>query len=79
MSVLLRVRTMGVQLRCIFSTYANIGDGVREIRVWTTGGDVVYTLSGHTSFVYSVAVLPGGEIASGGEDRTLRLWRGNTL
>lgn len=62
---------------CFFSADANVGDRFREIRVWTTGGDIVYTLSGHTSFVYSITVLPGGEIASGGEDRTLRVWRGN--
>ena len=39
-------------------------------------GDCVYTLSGHTSFVYSISVLPNGDIISGGEDRTVRVWRG---
>ncbi|KAF9027057.1 WD-40 repeat-containing protein [Hymenopellis radicata] len=34
-----------------------------EIRVWTLGGDVVYTLSGHTSFVYSLS------------DRSVRVWK----
>lgn len=47
-----------------------------EIRVWTTEGDLVYTLSGHTSFVYSLTILPNGDIASSGEDRTIRIWRG---
>jgi phospholipase A-2-activating protein len=47
-----------------------------EIRVWTLGGDLVYTLSGHTSFVYSITILPNGDIASSGEDRTMRIWRG---
>ncbi|KAL6305276.1 phospholipase A-2-activating protein [Sparassis latifolia] len=46
-----------------------------EIRIWTMEGDVVYTLSGHTSFVYSLSVLPSGDIVSGGEDRTVRIWR----
>ena len=41
-------------------------------------GDCVYTLSGHTSFVYSLSVLPNGDIISGGEDRTVRVWRGET-
>lgn len=50
-----------------------------EIRVWTLEGDAVYTLSGHTSFVYSLAVLPNGDIVSGGEDRTVRVWRGAFL
>ncbi|KAI0822742.1 phospholipase A-2-activating protein [Trametes gibbosa] len=46
-----------------------------EIRIWTMEGDCVYTLSGHTSFVYSISVLPSGDIVSGGEDRTVRIWR----
>lgn len=50
-----------------------------EIKVWTMEGDVVYTLSGHTSFVYSLSVLPNGEIVSGGEDRSVRVWRGMSL
>lgn len=49
-----------------------------EIRIWTMEGDVVYTLSGHTSFVYSLAVLANGDIVSGGEDRTVRIWRGES-
>jgi len=40
------------------------------------GGDVVYTLSGHSSFVYSLDVLPNGDIVSAGEDRTVRIWQG---
>lgn len=36
----------------------------------------MYTLSGHTSFVYSLTVLTNGDIVSGGEDRTVRIWRG---
>ncbi|KAG6837276.1 hypothetical protein H0H93_012281 [Arthromyces matolae] len=46
-----------------------------EIRVWTLGGDLIYTLSGHTSFVYSLSVLPSGDIVSGGEDRSVRVWK----
>lgn len=39
----------------------------------------MYTLSGHTSFVYSLTVLPNGDIASAGEDRTVRVWHGECL
>jgi len=46
-----------------------------EIRVWTLQGDLVYTLVGHTSFVYSLAILPSGDLISSGEDRTVRIWK----
>lgn len=54
-----------------FASCSNDG----EIRIWTMEGDVVYTVTGHTSFVYSLSVLPNGDIISGGEDRTVRIWR----
>lgn len=47
-----------------------------EITIWTFEGDVVHSLSAHTSFVYSLSILPNGDAASGGEDRSLRIWRG---
>jgi WD40 repeat protein len=47
-----------------------------EITIWTFEGDVVHSLSAHTSFVYTLSILPNGDVASGGEDRTLRIWRG---
>ncbi|KAI0053878.1 PFU-domain-containing protein [Auriscalpium vulgare] len=46
-----------------------------EIIIWTFEGDVVHSLSAHTSFVYSLSILPSGDIVSGGEDRTVRVWR----
>ncbi|KAL4981115.1 PUL domain-containing protein [Aspergillus desertorum] len=49
-------------------------DGV--IRLFTLQGDLVAELHGHESFVYSLAVLPSGELVSSGEDRTVRVWRG---
>ena len=49
------------------------------IRLWSLlTGDCVHTLSGHDSFVYSLATIPdslGGGLVSGGEDRTVRIWR----
>lgn len=41
-------------------------------------GKEVAVLSGHENFIYSLATLPSGEIVSSGEDRTLRIWNGNT-
>lgn len=39
-------------------------------------GQPLVELHGHASFVYSVAVLPNGDIVSSGEDRSIRVWRG---
>ncbi|KAI9731859.1 MAG: hypothetical protein M1818_007724 [Claussenomyces sp. TS43310] len=50
-------------------------DGV--IRLWTINGVQVGELHGHDSFIYSLAYLPSGEIVSSGEDRTVRVWKGD--
>ncbi len=47
-----------------------------EIHVWTLEGDTIHTLSGHTSFVYTLSLLPSGDLVSGGEDRSVRVWKG---
>jgi len=47
-----------------------------SIRLWTANGDPIQELYGHTSFVYSLDVLPTGELVSSGEDRTVRIWNG---
>ncbi|KAJ5948854.1 hypothetical protein N7454_002161 [Penicillium verhagenii] len=50
-------------------------DGI--IRLYTIKGDLVASLHGHESFVYSLAALPSGELVSAGEDRTVRVWNGS--
>ncbi|KAK4649106.1 WD repeat protein Lub1 [Podospora bellae-mahoneyi] len=50
-------------------------DGI--IRLWKLDGTEVGELRGHDSFIYSLACLPNGEIVSGGEDRTVRVWKGS--
>ncbi|KAJ5649837.1 uncharacterized protein N7484_003560 [Penicillium longicatenatum] len=49
-------------------------DGI--IRLYTLKGDLLASLHGHESFVYSLAALPSGELVSAGEDRTVRVWNG---
>lgn len=49
-------------------------DGI--IRLYTLKGDLIASLFGHESFVYSLAALPSGELVSSGEDRTVRVWNG---
>lgn len=56
-----------------FASAAN--DGI--IRLWNLSGKQLGELQGHESFVYSIAALPSGELVSSGEDRTVRVWRGN--
>ncbi|KZP01155.1 phospholipase A-2-activating protein [Calocera viscosa TUFC12733] len=46
-----------------------------EIRVWSLDGECLQTLSGHTSFVYALAVTPSGLLISSSEDRSARVWR----
>ncbi|KAJ2742170.1 hypothetical protein GGI20_004678 [Coemansia sp. BCRC 34301] len=59
-----------------FVSAANDG----SVRVWSVAStECVAELHGHTSFVYTLAVLPGGAIVSGGEDRSMRVWRDNDL
>ncbi len=39
-------------------------------------GDCLQELYGHTSFVYSIATVPTGELVSSGEDKSVRVWKG---
>lgn len=50
------------------------------LRLWkVTDGKLLATLSGHTAEVSAIAVAPrDGIIASGGMDRSIRLWDGQT-
>jgi WD40 repeat protein len=73
-SVLRLVRTTGMSIAV--RTCTLFINHHSEIHVWTLEGDLVYSLSGHTSFIYGLSVLPNGDIVSCGEDRTVRVWRG---
>lgn len=56
--------------------FASAGnDGV--IRLWKLDGRQVGELVGHENFIYSLVSSPNGELVSSGEDRTVRVWRGN--
>ena len=46
------------------------------IRLWTLSGECIMQMTGHTSFIYSIAILPTGEIVSSSEDKTARVWNG---
>ena len=56
--------------------FASAGnDGI--IRLWKLSGKQAEELYGHESFIYSLSSLPTGELVSSGEDRTVRIWKGN--
>ncbi|QDS69215.1 hypothetical protein FKW77_000734 [Venturia effusa] len=44
------------------------------VRFWTLEGVMLGELSGHENFIYSLAILPTGEVVSAGEDRSVRIW-----
>ncbi|KXS17826.1 PFU-domain-containing protein [Gonapodya prolifera JEL478] len=49
------------------------------VRMWTLDGDALQVLEGHSSFVYSISVsLSSDQMASSGEDRAVRVWKGNS-
>lgn len=48
------------------------------IRLWQFNGAQVGTLRGHESFIYALESLPTGELVSSSEDRTARVWRGES-
>ncbi|KAJ2809902.1 hypothetical protein H4S07_002989 [Coemansia furcata] len=51
-----------------------------SVRVWALESTSCQAeLYGHTSFVYTLAVLPDGAIVSGAEDRSVRVWRNGEL
>jgi WD40 repeat protein len=54
--------------------------GDKSIRLWDWhSGEVIASLMGHESAVYSIAVMSDGSIASGSSDSTVRVWNGEQL
>jgi phospholipase A-2-activating protein len=45
------------------------------IQLWSLDGRPISTYVGHSGFVFAIAASPTGEIASGSDDRSARVWR----
>jgi WD40 repeat protein len=59
--------------------FATAGWDTNLIEVWDAGtGARLHQLGGHTNFVWCVAALPGGLLASGSSDNTVRIWNAAT-
>ncbi len=48
------------------------------IHLWQFNGNKVGMLRGHESFIYALDCLPSGELVSSSEDRTVRIWKGES-
>ena len=49
--------------------------GDNTVKLWNLGGQELQTLSGHSDWVRSVALIPDGKtIASASRDQTVKLW-----
>lgn len=65
------VRDLALISACQFLSCANDA----TIRRWTTTGECLQVYYGHTSFIYSITVLPGeNEFVTGSEDRSVKVW-----
>lgn len=51
--------------------------GRRTIKLWALTGQPLLEMIGHTSLVYSVDAHSSGLIASGSEDRSVKIWKGD--
>ena len=60
--------------------FATAGGGTMLVEVWDDAGtgQRLHQLRGHTVNVQCVAALPGGLLASGSDDKTVRIWNADT-
>jgi len=68
------VRSLGVVSDAEFLSCSNDA----TVRRWAvTSGDCLGIYYGHTNYIYCISILPNGEdFVTGGEDRTMRVWKG---
>lgn len=45
------------------------------VKLWDITGNLLGEYKGHSGFVFGLCTLDSGEIVSGGDDCTVRVWR----
>lgn len=49
-----------------------------SVRLWSVNGDALLEMIGHTAIVYCVAANSSGDVASGSEDCSAKIWKNGT-
>lgn len=44
------------------------------VKVWTMDGNLLMQMEGHGGFIFAMDVLETGEIVTGGDDCTVKIW-----
>lgn len=65
------VRSLALLPDVGFVSCANDG----SVRVWTLTGDCIHQYVAHSNLIYFVGVLASGEIVTGSEDNTVKVWK----
>jgi WD40 repeat protein len=68
---------LSLNLLHLFLFFISILVCCSTIKLWELTGQLLLDMIGHTSLVYSVDAHSSGQIASGSEDRSLKIWKGD--
>ena len=48
------------------------------VKIWTIDGQKLMTMTGHQGFVFGLCCLDSGEVVSGSDDCTVKVWKDGT-
>lgn len=46
-------------------------------KMWSYDGELLYELIGHSGFVFCVKSMINGDIVTGSDDRSMKIWNGD--
>ena len=62
-----------------FTNFEEIGfvscSNDETVKFWTNEGDLLQSMSGHAGFVFDVYEISPGVVASGSDDRSVKIWK----